>query len=179
MKSSVRRPSRSMSHRPTKVKIRLVTPMPTDCSSAAFAPSPVSLENARREVEHRVDAGELVEEGDQESPAGSGCARRRVQKCADDAFAEEAAAISSAWASICAVRGFRFDELQHLQTGLAVALPARSASAGFREGQSTAACREATETPRRRASSARHSSPMPASSALETKAMRMPKTMLN
>ena len=39
--SSVRRPSRSISHRPTNVKTRLVTPMPTDCSSAAFAPSPV------------------------------------------------------------------------------------------------------------------------------------------
>ena len=60
-----------------------------------------------------------------------GLRRRLVQKCADEAFSEDAAIISSASASISAFGGIGFDALQDFQTACAIALPAQKPARTF------------------------------------------------
>src|ERR1039458_734390 len=184
MYRSVRRPSRSISQRPTKVKMRLVTPIPMDCSSAAFAARPVSskmrgakyrialmpeswlkkaikmasrigfcsrlvqklpddacwveagqFKDARREIQNCVDAGELVEEGNQDGeqdrflqPFGPETSRRRLLGRGGDDLIRLSC-------DFC-FRNVRFDSLQDLQSGFAVALAAQQPARTF--GQSEA-----------------------------------------
>ena len=89
------------------------------------------LEDARREVEDRVDAGELVEERDEEREQDGHAQPPRPEARALRPARADAATISSASASSSAARRVGLDELQHLRARARGRLSARAASAGF------------------------------------------------
>ena len=66
MVSRVRRPSRSISHRPTKVKIEIGDADADGLEQGRLRAEAGHLEDARREVEDRVDPRQLIEERDEE-----------------------------------------------------------------------------------------------------------------
>ncbi len=152
--------------------------MPTDCSRAASGPEAGHLEDARREVEHRVDAGELVEERDQDGEQDRHAQASGPEMRRRDLFRGSGGNLVRVGFDVRRRRArVRFAAARPMPPR--GRLCGRSASAGFPEGRSTSRCRGWTGRRRLPSIQRQAFSPIPASSALDTKAMTMPKTMLN
>ncbi len=156
MKSSVRRPSRSISQRPTKVKTRLVTADADRLQERGLRAEAGKFKDAGSEIEDRVDAGKLVEKSNQDGEQGSAFEGELSRNVPKRPAPTMPAAIESASSVISAGETPGCDPLQNSQSRPRDHPCGSAASAGFREGRSRTTHRAATERRRLRASSARH-----------------------
>src|SRR5450631_2437964 len=99
MYRSVRRPRRSINQSPTKVNTRLVTPIPTDCSNAALAPSPVSSKSRGAKYKIALMPDNWLKNAIRIA-SRMGLRSWRVQKYPEELVSFEAEVISSASAAI-------------------------------------------------------------------------------
>src|ERR1035438_1418126 len=87
-----------------------------------FGPGAGESENTRREVEHRVDAGELVEEGDEEGQQDRNAQLPRPEMGRDNALRGRSQNLVRLSLDL-GLGGVGLDELEHFQSRLTVSFP--------------------------------------------------------